>query len=442
MPTETNPTSTVAEAKATFLMATSAEQGHLMRVLDLTAGLRRRGHRVLVHAPEAARKVVEAADAELVPHDRYRDIVHWMQKASEAMPAWIAGSPLKVPYHLGNFRRIVVDGAIALAEELEPILRREQVDCVVYDFFELGAQYAGERAGIPTVSTSGAAGTIDAHGLPFMWSRSPAGPLLRRAPGVMHAAIDAFLPLRRARAALGLPPRARGGHAEFLQASASPTLHVLTAHRGFLPDVPLRDRQVFQGPIRFDGSRAGEAGGQGFSPPAPGTVLISTTTTGKDAGLLRRVLEAVAPMGVPVLATAASASDVPADLGAHVRIERYVPHERVFPHVAAVVTHGGWGTVGRALRHGVPMLVIPLFGDQHFNAAMVAERGLGHHLPLAKATPDAIRARLRAVLDEASFRARARAVAEELAALRETDVAARALEDLALEHARLRGKRA
>ena len=82
-------------------------------------------------------------------------------------------------------------------------------------------------------------------------------------------------------------------------------------------------------------------------------------------------------------------------------MERFVPHEQILPHVAAVVTHGGAGMVGRAFRHGVPMLMIPLFAEQPLNAQLAEAQGLGfYHLPFSQATPEAIRERLRALLED------------------------------------------
>ena len=80
---------------------------------------------------------------------------------------------------------------------------------------------------------------------------------------------------------------------------------------------------------------------------APGSVIVSTTTLPRDGGLFRRVLEAVAPMDVPVLATSAGADEIPKGLGDHIRIERYIAHDEVFPEARALITHGGWGTVGK-----------------------------------------------------------------------------------------------
>ena len=43
-----------------------------------------------------------------------------------------------------------------------------------------------------------------------------------------------------------------------------------------------------------------------------------------------------------------------------------VPHDWLFPRVAAVVHHGGAGTTAAALRAGIPSVVVPLVGDQFF----------------------------------------------------------------------------
>ncbi|EYF03506.1 UDP-glucuronosyltransferase [Chondromyces apiculatus DSM 436] len=106
----------------------------------------------------------------------------------------------------------------------------------------------------------------------------------------------------------------------------------------------------------------------------------------------------------------------------------------MFPEARALITHGGWGTVGRALLHGLPMLVIPLFGDQPLNAVLVEGAGLGRHLPLSKATPDTIRAELRTLLADDAMRDRARRAAAEIRQLKEERAAAIALERLVATH--------
>lgn len=54
-----------------------------------------------------------------------------------------------------------------------------------------------------------------------------------------------------------------------------------------------------------------------------------------------------------------------------------VPHDWLFPRVAAVVHHGGSGTTGAGLRTGLPSLIVPFIGDQFFWGRQIWERGLG-----------------------------------------------------------------
>jgi sterol 3beta-glucosyltransferase len=54
-----------------------------------------------------------------------------------------------------------------------------------------------------------------------------------------------------------------------------------------------------------------------------------------------------------------------------------VPHDWLFPKMAAVVHHGGAGTTAAGLRAGVPTVIIPFFGDQGFWGQRVAELAVG-----------------------------------------------------------------
>jgi len=82
---------------------------------------------------------------------------------------------------------------------------------------------------------------------------------------------------------------------------------------------------------------------------------------------------------------------------------------------ALVVTHGGHGTVLRALAHQLPLLVVPHGRDQADNAARVAERGAGLVLPRTAATA-ALRSALHALLSEAKFSEAARSLGSAVAA--------------------------
>jgi UDP:flavonoid glycosyltransferase YjiC (YdhE family) len=55
----------------------------------------------------------------------------------------------------------------------------------------------------------------------------------------------------------------------------------------------------------------------------------------------------------------------------------YVPFSLVLPRAAALVHHGGVGTLAQALRAGIPHLVMPMLVDQPDNAARLRRLGVG-----------------------------------------------------------------
>lgn len=92
-----------------------------------------------------------------------------------------------------------------------------------------------------------------------------------------------------------------------------------------------------------------------------------------------------------------------------------VPHEWLFPRMAAVVTHGCAGTVAAALRAGVPPIVVPFFGDQRFWGTCVQRLGLGPApIPRAALTADALAGAVVAALHDAPMRERAVALGAQL----------------------------
>lgn len=84
----------------------------------------------------------------------------------------------------------------------------------------------------------------------------------------------------------------------------------------------------------------------------------------------------------------------------------YAPFGRLLPRAAAVVHHGGIGTIGRCLAAGVPQLALTANFETPENAAAMAALGVGEAVPAADATAPAVAERLEGLLASAAVAAR------------------------------------
>jgi UDP:flavonoid glycosyltransferase YjiC (YdhE family) len=150
-------------------------------------------------------------------------------------------------------------------------------------------------------------------------------------------------------------------------------------------------------------------------------------------GLFRQAIEALAALPVRVLATVGRKSD-PAELGplpANVHVERWVAQNDVMPHASAMVCHGGSGTVTMGLAAGIPMVVVPLFADQPWNAERIDALGAGVALQGGPAAIPRIGQATYRILHEPSYRATAQGIASAMRALPPVDAAVAVVRELA-----------
>lgn len=93
------------------------------------------------------------------------------------------------------------------------------------------------------------------------------------------------------------------------------------------------------------------------------------------------------------------------------------PHGALFPACAALVHHGGAGTLNASLRSGKPTVVLPIILDQFPHAELVNRRGVGVGLPgMRCATPELLAAAIRRCLECQEVRLRAQELARLLSA--------------------------
>ncbi len=55
------------------------------------------------------------------------------------------------------------------------------------------------------------------------------------------------------------------------------------------------------------------------------------------------------------------------------------------------ISHGGLGGLAEGVYHGVPMVIMPAFGDQHSNAARATRQGYGIQVDWVGLTEEKLR---------------------------------------------------
>jgi MGT family glycosyltransferase len=206
---------------------------------------------------------------------------------------------------------------------------------------------------------------------------------------------------------------------------------VLTSPAFDLDAPRTRDNVEYTGPELADPAWAD---GPAPVPAGDGPLVLvglSTTYQGHE-GLVARIVDALAGLPLRAVVTLGPALD-PARFAAAPRsiaVVAQASHAALLRDARLVITHGGHGTVLRALAAGVPLVVLPLGRDQADNAARVVRCGAGLWLSAGASVGRIRSAVTRALADGAALSA-ARGMATTIAAERRGDRAVEALEGLA-----------
>ncbi len=352
---------------ASLVIAAQGTLGDHLPYVALGAFLQARGHRVRMAVNPAMLALATEAGLTAVPcglrmgaAEARRGAADWDQFAqpvAEQIPAWQAFYKRDIP--------------LAFAQLCEACADADVLICG-YQRHTLGALTAA-RTGIAWLATS------------LMPALHCAPPL----PG--HAVLAQALgqTLDELAAELGVTPNwnhaAQSGRAilaassQFAQVNAANAFYTQT---GFWfydpPHAPDADLQAFL--RRY---------------PEPLVLSFSSLPLQDAAAVLAVHVRAAAKLGRGLLVQRGwadfSAALLPEDCDADaVWFGEFLPHDWLFPRVAAVIHHGGIGTLARALRRGCPMLVEPYGNDQFFNARQVLAHGIGAAAHPHKITADGL----------------------------------------------------
>jgi UDP:flavonoid glycosyltransferase YjiC (YdhE family) len=363
------------------------DPGHAFPMLALGEALVARGHTVALQTWRRWREPAEAAGMEFAAAPEY-----------QVFPT--SAAPLK-PYA----------AAVRAAVETRPVVRSFAPDVAVSDILTVAPALAAELEGVPVA-------TLVPHLFPPLPSGFPPYSIGARLPRTAagRALWRAFDPLvarglergrreyNECRARLGLGPL------PYVHTGISRSLAlVATAPQLEYPrDWPSWARVV--GPLLWEPPSEPVA-----PPPGSGPVVLVAPSTAQDPShrLLRAALEGLASEPVRVIATwNGRPADLPAP--ANAVVVPWLSYSRTMPACDLVVTHGGHGTLMRALSCGCRVVVSPAGGDMGENAARADWAGVGVRLPRRFCTPVGVRLAVRRALGLP--RARAEAVARWMAA--------------------------
>ncbi len=379
-----------------ILFTTQPGAGHFNPLVPFARALAAAGHEVAVACAPSFRADVEDAGFQSFPAG-----VDWrIDRLSDFFPDAPAAGPDRMPWVIRHWTNTT---ARAMTQDLQVLAEDWRPDLLVREPNEFGAYLLAELRGLPH-ATAGA-----------FWSR-PLAPLV-----TWHD------PLRLE---LGLP--------------SDPTMAQLHRYLLLAPMPPNWIAADEQAPptihfVRPDPSVEGEdAGVESLTGQAPSRrplvhATLGTTEANRTPGIYEAIIAGLREEPIDLLLAVGRARD-PAEFGpqpANVRIERYVSHAELLPRCDVVVTHGGFGTLMGCLSAGVPMVVIPVQGDQPRNARRCIELGVGRAIGPDERTPEAIRAAVRAVLADPDYKANAVRMQREIQALPGLDHAVALLERLA-----------
>uniref|UniRef100_A0A671FAZ6 UDP-glucuronosyltransferase n=1 Tax=Rhinolophus ferrumequinum TaxID=59479 RepID=A0A671FAZ6_RHIFE len=96
----------------------------------------------------------------------------------------------------------------------------------------------------------------------------------------------------------------------------------------------------------------------------------------------------------------------PATLGANTRLYDWIPQNDLLGHpkTKAFLTHGGINGIYEAIYHGVPMVGIPIFSDQHDNIIHMKAKGVAVELNMNTMTSADLLSALRTVINDPSYK--------------------------------------
>jgi len=380
-----------------FLLPTIGSAGDVHPVIGLAQGLRTRGHDVTVITNAHFAGLVQRVGLDYRP----LGTAEQYQQAVENPLLWhpTQGFAFIARNFLSPATRILY----AALQEFDP---RQVV--VIAPALAFGARLAQEKLGMPLISAHLQPTLFRSlHQPPVMgvvslpaWLPMPVKRLWFRF--VDRTVIDpVVLPeLNAFRAELGLPP---------VQRPFDRWMHSPDKVIGLFPGWYAPPQPDWPPHTELTGFLHFEAAAERPFPPTvrqfletgdPPILFTPGSAMQHGAQFFQAALEACQALGRRGLFVSTYAEHIPQPLPESICYTPYLPFSQVLPRTAALVFHGGVGTMAQGLAAGVPLLVMPMSHDQPDNAQRLKRLGVGDYLAPSKFTGPAVARKLHHLLTD------------------------------------------
>ncbi|KFV15140.1 UDP-glucuronosyltransferase 1-1, partial [Tauraco erythrolophus] len=137
-----------------------------------------------------------------------------------------------------------------------------------------------------------------------------------------------------------------------------------------------------------------------------GIVVFSLGSMVSDIPMKKAIEIADALGSVPQTVVWRYTGEVPPNLPKNVKLVKWLPQNDLLahPNTRAFITHGGSHGIYEGICNAVPMVLMPLFGDQMDNAKRVESRGAGLTLNILEMTSQDISTALKAVINDKKYK--------------------------------------
>jgi MGT family glycosyltransferase len=421
-------------AKYKFLVVTMPAAGHVGPFVPAVRALIERGHEVLWYGSRHYADKIEASGATFTPLEKMLDIGDGdVEKHFPERKNYKGLEQVKY-----DFKHVFIDTMPGMLEDLNAILDRFPADVLLTDPTVIAGRVLNQKRVIPWAILNITVLAISGRDVaPFGLGLPPAYSRLGHLRNHFLRGFSANVIFRDVQQHFDQVADKHGWQRQPFMFDVSRDLFLQPSAPEFeYPRTDLPPQVHFIGPMLPDTPTdftEPEWWGEISAKKRPVVLVTQGTVANLNPDLIQPVLDGLAQEDMTVIATTGgkTAEEMGIRAPANALVVPFVPFTQLMPYVDVMVTNGGYGGVTISLAHGVPLVVGGTTEDKMEVSARVAYTGVGINLRTATPTPAQAREAARSVLQNSTYREKARTIQAAMARLDGPTNAANLLERLA-----------